>query len=114
VVDVSHDRDHWWSGGCRRVAIGFEFSTLEVGVGSLHHLWHVFVRFPTERRRHAMRRVEVDLLVDVGHDAELHQLFDHFNTGRFKFCGEIGHGQYRWQRNGFANDGHGTPHCDGA
>jgi hypothetical protein len=51
----------------------------------------LFARFVTEALQHDSRRIKIDLLIDAGHDAIVHQLADDVDRAHFYARGQIAH-----------------------
>ena len=108
VVDVAHDRHHrrprrgrW--GRCRPRPAGSRSRRSPVGTTS------GTCSLVSQPSAVATRcgGVEVDLLVDVGHDADLHQFLDDLDAGCLQIFGQFGHRHHRRQRDRFADDRRG-------
>ena len=98
VVDVTHDGDDRRP----RLGVGVELRLAAAGceidalAGEVRLL---LVRLPAERTGHARRGGVVDLLVDSGHQAKLHQLLDDLDAGRLQLVAQLANGQHRGERN---------------
>ncbi len=88
IVTTGGRADRTWIGFSSRAP------ALEVGVSLLKNLGNCSLVSQPRSSAHLCRGVVVDLLIDVGHDPELHQLFDDLDSGRFKFFGQLRDGQY--------------------
>ena len=81
-----------------RVGHPFSAAALEVGSRLLNDFRHLLVGFPSELHGDRVGSVEVDLLIDVGHDADLHQLADDLDGRRLELLSQLGNGQDRRQQ----------------
>src|SRR3954464_11153123 len=93
MVDVTHDRDNRWSNPGIRVALSFDAAGLEI-VALTGQNRFFLVRFPTEGLRDPSSSSVINLLIYVCHHAELHQLFDDFDSGGLQLLGQLADRQY--------------------
>jgi hypothetical protein len=103
VVDVAHDGDHRrpWLGV--RVCLRLDAAGLEVLALATEGRF-LFQRLPAQALGNASGGREIDLLIDGGHHAHLHQLLDDLNTCGFQHLGQFANGENTGQGYWLAHD----------